>query len=64
MKLFDLYETEQIVVNDPGLKRIINLTPKMVLKSHGRIRGKFAQTKVNIVERLASLIGVPGHRQK
>lgn len=64
MKIFDLYETDSIVVNDPGLKRVINLTPKTVLKSHGRIRGRFAQTKVNLVERLANLIGVPGHRQK
>jgi small subunit ribosomal protein S7 len=63
-KIFDLYETEQIVVNDPGLKRVLNLKPKMVLKSHGRIRGKFAQTKINVVERLANLIAVPGHRSK
>ena len=64
MKIFDLYETENIVVNDPGLKRVINLTPKLVLKSHGRAKGDFSKTKVNIVERLANLIGVPGHRNK
>jgi small subunit ribosomal protein S7 len=64
MKIFDLYETENIVVNDPGLKRVINLKPKMVLKSHGRIKGNFSKTKVNVVERLANLIGVPGHRGK
>lgn len=64
VKLFDLYETENVVVNDPGLKRVINLTPKIVLKNHGRVRGKFAQTKINIVERLGNLIAVPGHRNK
>jgi small subunit ribosomal protein S7 len=64
MKIFDLYDTESVVVNDPALKRIINVKPKLVLKSHGRIRGKYAQTKINIVERLASLIAVPGHRNK
>ena len=64
MKIFDLYETDDIVVNDPGLKRVINLKGKTVLKSHGRIRGKFAATKINVVERLANLIAVPGHRSK
>jgi small subunit ribosomal protein S7 len=64
MKIFDLYETEQIVINDPGLKRVINVSPKLVLKTHGRKKGGFAQTKVNIVERLVNLVGVPGHRGK
>ena len=64
MKIFDLYETDSIVVNDPGLKRVINVKPKLVLKSHGRRKGGFAQTKVNIVERLANLVAVPGHRGK
>jgi small subunit ribosomal protein S7 len=64
MKIFDLYETESIVVNDPALKRIINVSPKLILKSHGKIKGDFSKTKVNIVERLANLIAVPGHRGK
>ena len=64
MKIFDLYETENIVVNDPGLKRVITLSPKLVLKSHGRAKGDFSKTKVDIVERLANLVGVPGHRSK
>ena len=64
IKIFGLYETDSIVINDPGLKRVISLTPKIMLKSHGRKGGDFSQLKVNIVERLANLIGVPGHRQK
>jgi len=64
MKIFDLYETDNIVVNDPGLKRVVTLTPKFVLKSHGRAKGDFSKTKVNIVERLANLVAVPGHRSK
>jgi small subunit ribosomal protein S7 len=64
MKIFDLYETDSIAVNDPGLKRVINVKPKLVLKSHGRKKGDFSQTKINIVERLANLVGVPGHRGK
>jgi len=64
MKIFDLYECDDFVVNDPGLKRVINLKSRTVLKSHGRIKGKFASTKINVVERLANLVGVPGHRSK
>ena len=63
-KIFDLWETETVVVNDPGLKRVINLKPKLMLKSRGRIKGDFSRTKINIVERLASLIANPGHRNK
>jgi len=64
IKIFDLYDLDNIVVNDPGLKRVINLKPKLVLKNHGRRKGSFAQTKVNVVERLANLVAVPGHRGK
>lgn len=64
MKIFDLYEIDGIVVDDPSLKRAINLDGKSVLKSHGRIKGKFASTRTNIVERLARLLCNPGHRGK
>ena len=64
VKIFDLWETENIVVNDPGLKRVINLKPKLVLKSHGRLKGDYSRTKINIVERLSSLLSVSGHRNK
>ena len=63
-KIFDLYETEGIVVNDIGLKRVINLAPKLILKSHGRNIQKFGQTKTNIVERLINRLAVAGHRGK
>ena len=63
-KIFDLYETEGIVVNDIGLKRVINLNPKLALKSYGRNLQKFGQTKTNIVERLINKISVAGHRGK
>ena len=63
-KIFDLYETEGIVVNDLGLKSVINLNPKLILKSHGRNLQKFGQTKTNIVERLINKISVVGHRGK
>ncbi len=63
-KIFDLYETKDVVVNDMGLKRVINLAPKLILKSHGRNIQKFGQTKTNIVERLINRIAVAGHRGK
>jgi len=64
MKIFDLYETKDVKIEDPGLARYINLNEKLVLKSHGRNTGKFGKAKVNIIERLVGLIGVPGHRGK
>ncbi len=63
-KIFDLYETEGIEIKDIGLKSVINLNPKLALKSHGRNVQKFGQIKVNIVERLINKIGVAGHRGK
>ncbi|MBI2630443.1 30S ribosomal protein S7 [Candidatus Pacearchaeota archaeon] len=64
MKIFDLYEAENIIVKDAGLKKYINTDGKLVLKSHGRHTEKFGRMKVNIAERLISLLGVPGHRGK
>ncbi|MBU3913236.1 MAG: 30S ribosomal protein S7 [Nanoarchaeota archaeon] len=64
MKIFDLYETSEVKVEDMGLKRVINLDEKLVLKTHGRHVDKFGKAKVNIVERIVNLLGVPGHRGK
>jgi small subunit ribosomal protein S7 len=64
MKLFGIYDVSQIEVADPGLKNVINLEPKMSLKSQGRFVQKFGQSKVNIVERLANKLAVAGHRSK
>ena len=63
-KIFDLYEMGEISVKDPGLKPMINLNPKLILKSHGRNVSKMGQTKVNIVERLINRLAVAGHRGK
>ncbi len=63
-KIFDLYDLSEIKVEDPGLKEIINLEPKLMLKSHGRNFQKFGQIKTNIVERLINKIAVAGHRGK
>ncbi|UZE94026.1 MAG: 30S ribosomal protein S7 [Candidatus Pacearchaeota archaeon] len=64
MKIFDLYGTEDVKIEDFGLKRYINLDIKLVLKSRGRYRERFGKAKVNIVERLINIVAVPGHRGK
>jgi small subunit ribosomal protein S7 len=63
-KIFDLWDVSEVKVEDPGLKPYINLDSKLVIKSHGRERERFAKVKVNIIERLISLLAVPGHRGK
>lgn len=64
IKIFDLYDIDNVSVEDPGLKRVIDLTPMTALKTHGRIRGKFSATRINIVERLIRGLCHPGHRGK
>lgn len=64
MKIFDLYDTKDVEVKDPALRRYINLDVRLVLKSRGRHTGKFEKAKVNLLERLINLIAVPGHRGK
>ena len=60
-KLFDLYDMSAIEVKDVALRPYLNLNPKLLLKSYGRASGKFGKTHVNVVERLANRLGVPGH---
>ena len=63
-KIFDLYDLNDIEIKDPGLKAVINLKPKLILKSHGRNVQRFGQIKINIVERLMNKLSVAGHRGK
>ncbi len=63
-KIFDLYDISQIEIKDPALKQVINLTPKLVLKSHGRNVQRFGAVKVNIIERLMNRLATAGHRGK
>lgn len=64
MKIFDLYSTEDVKIEDPALRHYINLDSKLVIKSHGKIREKFGKTKINIIERLINHLNVAGHRGK
>ncbi len=63
-KIFGLYDLSEVKIEDPGLKRVINLDARIVLRTQGKIKGKFSKTKVNVVERLANVLAVPGHRGK
>lgn len=61
-KLFDKYDVTEIEVEDPALKPYLNLTPRLLVKSQGKNAGeKFGKTRVNIIERIASRLQVPGH---
>ncbi|UCD21215.1 MAG: 30S ribosomal protein S7 [archaeon] len=64
MKIFDIYDSSDVKVQDISLQKCINLEPKLLIKAHGRHRERFGKTKVNIVERLMNKIAVPGHRGK
>lgn len=64
MKIFGLWDISEVSVVDPGLKRVINLDDKLLLKSHGRIKYDQAKTRVNVIERIINLLQVPGSRGK
>jgi small subunit ribosomal protein S7 len=64
IKLFDLYDVSNIEISDPALIPYINLEPKILVKSQGRNVSKFGKAKVNILERLANRIAIPGHQGK
>jgi len=63
-KIFDKYDLSEVKIEDEGLKNVINLEPKLILKSQGRNVSKMGQIKINIVERLMNRIGTSGHRGK
>jgi len=64
MKVFGVWDASEVRVNEPGLKKVINLHPKLMLKSHGRIKWDPTRAKVNVVERLVNILQVPGSRGK
>ncbi len=63
-KIFDKYESENIEIRDPGLRNVINLNQKLIIKSQGKNVQRFGQSKVNIIERLMNRLAVAGHRGK
>jgi len=64
-KLFDRWDTSQVVVRDPGLKPYINLTPILVPYTSSRtVKKQFWKSKKPIIERLMNKMMVSGHRGK
>ncbi len=61
-KIFDKYSVADIQIKDAAMKPFINVDPKLLVKSQGfNAKVKHGKTRVNIVERLANRIAVPGH---
>jgi small subunit ribosomal protein S7 len=60
-KVFDLYDMDEIKVEDESLVPYINLDGKILLKGQGRNTGRNANLKVHVMERIANRIAVPGH---
>jgi len=64
VKIYDMWDISGVEVKDLGLKRVINLDARLLLKSHGRNRKEFGKSNVNIIERLVNILQVPGSRGK
>ena len=63
IKLFNRWDTN-IEVKDLGLKRYMNLSPRLLPRSAGIYRKRFHKSKAHIVERLAQHLMIPGHTGK
>jgi small subunit ribosomal protein S7 len=62
--MFSKWESE-VEVRDIGLKKYINVEPKIIPRSSGRHQEKkFWKSKMHIVERLINKVGVAGHKGK
>src|SRR3989338_4268534 len=62
---FNRWGTEEIKVEDPGLKNYITLEPRIVPKTGARYVGnRFYKSRVFIVERLINKLMIPGHKGK
>lgn len=61
-KLFDMYDVSAIEIKDAAIKPFMNFVPKLLVKSYGRRNStKYAKLNVNLIERLAGRLQVPGH---
>ena len=65
LKVFDLYDVSAITIKDPAMKVYMNFVPRILVKSYGRRNTEYlGNTKVNLIERLANRLAVPGHQGK
>jgi small subunit ribosomal protein S7 len=60
VKLFGRWDSN-IQVQDPSLRKYINLDARFLPRSAGRLRRPFHKSRAHIVERLAMHLMVPGH---
>jgi len=63
VKLFNKWESN-IEVKDFGLRRYINLTPRILPRSSGIYRQRFHKSKMHIIERMALHMLTSGHASK
>lgn len=65
IKIFNRWDTSNVVVSDSGLARYINVDPIIIPKTGARYAGnRFHKSKIHIVERLINKIMNSGHKSK
>ncbi len=64
MLLFNRWKLDDVVVDDQGLVKYINLRPVVVPRTYGRRSGDFRKNEMNIVERFMNKLQVTGHTGK
>ena len=65
LKWFNKWSTSGITVEDPGIKKYVDLKPILVPRSFGRNSNqRFGKSKSTIVERLMNKVMVSGHKGK
>ena len=64
-KIFNRWDTQELVIEDQGLVDVIDISPRIFPKTGGReAKYHFGKSRVNIVERLVNRMFVAGHRGK
>ena len=65
LKWFNLWSVSGVVIEDPGLKKHIDLKSVLVPRNFGRNSNqRFAKSKSTIIERLMNKLMVTGHKGK
>ncbi|HLC59435.1 MAG TPA: 30S ribosomal protein S7 [archaeon] len=65
IKLFGKWDSNGIQIDDAGLKNYLNISPKIIPKSSGRLSSQqFYKSKMHIVERLMNKLMVSGHKSR
>ena len=65
LKWFNKWPVSKVIIEDPGLKKYIDLSSILVPRSFGRNSNqRFSKSKSTIIERLMNKITVTGHKGK